>query len=81
MFLKRSQKREIARQLTKEAMELIISHDRQIIECGFWLDVVITALKDAGMLDDEKIEAAKKKVLEKLQEAQKAVATGRQEEQ
>lgn len=73
MLFTRKEKREAVRQLSKEALDLLINHDRQLLECGFWLDVIMTALKDAGVLDDEKVEVAKKKVVERLQEAQKGL--------
>lgn len=69
----RHERRETARELAKEAGKLIIAHehrlnemDKNTAQIGIWVQIILTALKDAGVLSDEQIHAARAKVVEQL---------------
>lgn len=54
----RQERREVTRELAKEAGNVIVAHEQRIFKIESALSVVIQILKDDGLITDEKWHAA-----------------------
>ena len=66
----RQQRREVNRELAKEAGGVIVSHEQRLFKIESALSVVIQILKDDGLITDEKWQMAQEKIVESIQKVQ-----------